>query len=592
MINNIIYKNSLYNAIINGAKAVINQERYLNEINVFPVKDADTGSNMTSLMKSILARSKIEETLKDTLESISNAALIGSKGNSGIIFSQFIYGFTKDIKDEYIDDINLVKQLEKGYNHAYKAIDKPVEGTMITLMRSLYEILSIKKHTYNSFEDYLIKTNEALKTELNLTTNQLQILKKYNVVDAGALAFVIFIDGFINSVINKEEVKIENNNNEIINNYDDLHNHDEINYRYCTEVLIETKLSNEDLKSKINKFGDSLVVGSNEQFTKIHIHTSKPSLLIEEVSKYAKIVTTKVDDMMNQYNISKNKNNDICILTDSIADISKSIIDEMGIQVFPISINVDGTIYYDKTTIKNNQLLKLILKSETFPKTSSPNTLTVIEVLEYLKKYFKKIIVITVSSKMSSTYNVFKNAKAYLKTEKIEIIDSKLNSVSQGLLVLDAAKQIEQKVSFEDLVNNINRTINDTNILVRVKSLDNMVKGGRISKGLGRVGKLINLNPIVSIDNEGTGIVSSKVIGKKNSFNKIIKEFKKTYKKHGIRSYAITHVNNVKEAEKLKVALIKITNHKPEYVTEASSVIALNAGDGAVAVGFIKGVRK
>ena len=145
MINNIIYKNNLYNAIINGAKAVINQERYLNEINVFPVKDADTGSNMTSLMKSILERSKIEETLKDTLESISNAALIGSKGNSGIIFSQFIYGFTKDIKDEYIDDINLVKQLEKGYNYAYKAIDKPVEGTMITLMRSLYEILNLKK---------------------------------------------------------------------------------------------------------------------------------------------------------------------------------------------------------------------------------------------------------------------------------------------------------------------------------------------------------------------------------------------------------------------------------------------------------------
>src|SRR5690606_32889129 len=128
-------------ALLNGAKAVIKEEKHLNEINVFPVRDADTGSNLRSLMDSIVTRSQIKPTLKETLESISNAALIGSKGNSGLIFSQFIYGLSKDINEEYIDKETLINQIKKGYEFAYDAIDIPVEGTMITLMRSWYNLL-------------------------------------------------------------------------------------------------------------------------------------------------------------------------------------------------------------------------------------------------------------------------------------------------------------------------------------------------------------------------------------------------------------------------------------------------------------------
>src|SRR5690606_36850596 len=109
-----IYKHEFFNAVLNGAKAVINKEKILNDINVFPVKDADTGSNLRAMMDAIISKASVESTFKQTLDSIANAALMGSKGNSGLIFSQFIYGLGKDIDVEYIDYNTLKEQIKKG----------------------------------------------------------------------------------------------------------------------------------------------------------------------------------------------------------------------------------------------------------------------------------------------------------------------------------------------------------------------------------------------------------------------------------------------------------------------------------------------
>src|SRR5690554_7884063 len=134
-------KELIYNGFLTGAKAVISNEEHLNLINVFPIKDNDTGSNLASLMNEILTKSTLEHTLKDTLNSISNAALIGSKGNSGLIFSQFFYGLSIEVTEDDLDLEKLVLSFENGYKYAYDSIDNPVEGIIITLMRKWVAIL-------------------------------------------------------------------------------------------------------------------------------------------------------------------------------------------------------------------------------------------------------------------------------------------------------------------------------------------------------------------------------------------------------------------------------------------------------------------
>src|SRR5690606_28540208 len=292
---------------------------------------------------------------------ISNAALIGSKGNSGLIFSQFIYGLSKDIHTDFMDQQILIQQIKKGYELAYEAIDMPVEGTIITLMRNWYNLLN-QDASESSFEEYLLKSSIELQKTLEETKSLLPILKKNNVIDAGALAFTTFVDGFVRSITDENFI-VEIEESEVLTlDHTDDHNHDEtdIEHRYCTEILIKSQLQKESLKLLLKHHGNSLVIGKSSEFYKIHIHTNEPHKVFEYISKYATIVDSKVDDMKNQNMINHHRKYDIAILTDSISDIHQNLIDDLQIQVFPVSINVDGTIYFDKKSIKNQRMLQLI----------------------------------------------------------------------------------------------------------------------------------------------------------------------------------------------------------------------------------------
>lgn len=582
-------KELIYNGFLTGAKAVISNEEHLNLINVFPIKDNDTGSNLASLMNEILTKSTLEHTLKDTLNSISNAALIGSKGNSGLIFSQFFYGLSIDVNDDELDLEKLVLSLENGYNYAYESIENPVEGTIITLMRKWVLTLKSFLPHKTDIKESLMSSNKALKKALKQTKDELLVLKKNDVVDAGAKAFTIFVDGFVNSVTNNEE-KIKQLKPIIKNDLDhkQFSNLDEITNRYCTEVLIKTNLDKFAINSLVKKFGNSLVIGKSSNYYKIHIHTNDPSGFVSEVKNFAAIYETKIEDMVNQYNLNNKKQAKIGIITDSIADLPREITENNNIQVLPISIKAGDMYYFDGLTVNNNTIIEIVNSSNELPKTASPNLVSVIEMLKNLKKYYEKLIILTVSSKMSSTYNVFNTAVKRLDSKDIIIIDTLQNSTAQGLLVLKASKLALEDESFLNIIDKIKASIKRTKILVHVDSLDNMVKGGRIKKGLNIFAKIVRLKPIVSINEAGEGIVYKLSIGSKHNLKRILKHLKKVHNKEGIKTYAISHVNNLALAEKLKTEIIKQIKIKPAYITDTSSVIALNAGNKAVAVAYIR----
>lgn len=582
-------KELIYNGFLTGAKAVISNEEHLNLINVFPIKDNDTGSNLASLMNEILTKSTLEHTLKDTLNSISNAALIGSKGNSGLIFSQFFYGLSIDVNDDELDLEKLVLSLENGYNYAYESIENPVEGTIITLMRKWVLTLKSFLPHKTDIKESLMSSNKALKKALKQTKDELLVLKKNDVVDAGAKAFTIFVDGFVNSVTNNEE-KIKQLKPIIKNDLDhkQFSNLDEITNRYCTEVLIKTNLDKFAINSLVKKFGNSLVIGKSSNYYKIHIHTNDPSGFVSEVKNFAAIYETKIEDMVNQYNLNNKKQAKIGIITDSIADLPREITENNNIQVLPISIKAGDMYYFDGLTVNNNTIIEIVNSSNELPKTASPNLVSVIEMLKNLKKYYEKLIILTVSSKMSSTYNVFNTAVKRLDSKDIVIIDTLQNSTAQGLLVLKASKLALEDESFLNIIDKIKASIKRTKILVHVDSLDNMVKGGRIKKGLNIFAKIVRLKPIVSINEAGEGIVYKLSIGSKHNLKRILKHLKKVHNKEGIKTYAISHVNNLALAEKLKTEIIKQIKIKPAYITDTSSVIALNAGNKAVAVAYIR----
>lgn len=588
----------LYYSFLSGFKEVKKQYKMLNRINVFPVADGDTGSNLLSTLASIIYETKATDSFKDTMGSIADAALNGARGNSGIIFAQFINGINNKIKEvEVIDADSLLVAINKAVPYAYSAIMEPIEGTIITVIREWAETMYSLKKTDVNKEEFISASLEAARKSLANTPNLLEVLKKSSVVDSGACGFVTFLEGVFEYIRNKNDKNYNSDNEkEILTEKIDIEFEEEsinsaeqITFRYCTEALIANVMEDlGEIKKKIKLLGDSLIVAGDQEKARIHIHTNNPAEFFNMLRGKGVILQQKVDDMLQQYQIANHRQTNIAIITDSIADLPKELIDKYQIYVIPLNINIEGSQYLDKLTIEAKDFYQLLDYVKEYPTSSLPSQKAVEGILDLLTAHYEAIVAITVSKAMSGTFQAIEKAsQKYLEQgKKVKVIDSRLNSGAQGLLVLEAARFIEKGKSFEELIEFIENQINKTKIFVSVKTIKYMVRGGRISPIKGFLGKLLNIKPIVSIDEKGNGIALGKAYSISANTEKIIEIVNKAHQKDNIKGYCIVHANSEKKAKELAKRLEKEIGMTPEYIDEISTIVGLNAGVGALAVCF------
>jgi DegV family protein with EDD domain len=582
----------LYNSFIIGARNVILEKNSLNKINVFPVPDGDTGTNLASLMNSIIEKSILKDTSIETMETIVDAAIEGARGNSGIIFASYINGFYEALKNDELTVDEYIEMVTYAANQAYQSINKPVEGTMITLMRTWATALNGLKDAGHGVIDLFSKAFDILQVELKKTTEMLAVLKQNKVVDAGAKGFVHFIEGFIKS-LKGEQVNVEFHDVPEITEQLHIDHLDESQYRYCTEALLSSiDLDHKAVKAHLETLGDSLVVAGNKRRLRVHIHTDKPDQVFTYLASHGSILEQKVDDMIRQFEMVNHQKYKIALVTDSIADLPQSLIDQYQIHQFALGLMIDGTTYYDKLTITTESFYKLMDSLDVYPTSSQPNQRTLENFFSQLTTYYDKVIVLSVSSKMSGTYQAFVDAANKFKEKEIAVIDTIQNSGAEGLLVLKAAQAIESGMAFNDIVNYIEKLKKETKILVSVKTLKYMVRSGRVSKTTGLVGKIVNLKPVISIDDQGEGIIFDKGLSIKTSNKKIFNHVKNILEFNEIEDYAIVHANaddRVASYEKIYTDLI---GKPPTYVMNISPIVAMNAGIGTVAIAYVKGKSK
>lgn len=575
----------IYKSFIIGAKNVISEKNDLNAINVFPVPDGDTGTNLASLMLTIIERSKMGETLDETMQSIVDAAIVGARGNSGIIFASYINGFAVGLQKAEPNLDAIIETTETAYDYAYHAISKPVEGTMITVMRAwAHALKEFKKATTNAIELFL-RSYEVLKEELARTPEKLQVLKDNHVVDAGAKGFVHFIEGFIKG-LKGEDVTMEQHEAVEELHVDHL---EESQFRYCTEALIRGENLDVDLlREKLTSFGDSLVVAGSKNTVRIHIHSDRPQDVFKYLDGFARIAEQKVDDMKRQFEAANHKKYPVALVTDSIADLPAELIDHYQIHQIPINLHMNDSDYLDKVTIQSSRFYEMMDSLKVYPTSAQPNIKTLENFFSFLTTYYKDILVITVSEKMSGTYHSFTEAAKKFPAHNIQVLNSKQNSGAEGLLVLKAAKLIEKGLSMDEVVEQIQDLTSKSKILVSVKVLKYMIKSGRLTKVSGTLANLMHLKPVISINDEGAGIIFAKALSIDSADKKIYQHMKEVHETHGIESYAIVHANALDRAESYEKKYTELLGQKPEYIMDISTVVAMNAGIGTVAIAYIR----
>lgn len=591
-ITNITSKD-MYHAFLHGAYEVVSNRQFLNKINVFPIQDGDTGTNLSSLMETIINESIEGKTVKQTLESFSDAAIRGARGNSGIIFAQYIYGLSMEVSDnEWIDYNQYALASQKAAEYAYDSIDQPVEGTILTVMRDWGEALSKYDGANDNIAELLSLAITVLNDAVAKTQYQLKELRKAKVVDAGANGFSFFIHGMLEyfkkgSVIDIESIKkLQRDTIDIAVDHD---MGSEITYRYCTECLIRgNEIDTKNMKKILSPLGDSLVVAANKDQVRIHIHSNEPENVFEILRQNGNVEYQKVDDMKKQQDVMLRRKSDIAILTDSIADLPQEFIDSEQIHIINMTILFENTSFIDKLSITPKQLLDYSKNSKYLPTSSQPDEKSIENILLYLSTHYKSLIIMTVSKQLSGTFNTMTRVAKRVESDrfKIDTIDTKQNSGAQGLLVAKAADLIAQGYNHIDIVDAINTDRANSKILVRVKTLDNMIKSGRLSTTMGKIGKRVGLKPIVTLDKDGNGKLDSISFTTKNSLNKLVRHVKKIMKSDTIESYNIVHINNLEEAKELEILFTKLIGKEPRYIMETSSIVAIGAGSGAVALSY------
>jgi DegV family protein with EDD domain len=582
---------NLYGSFISGAREVIKNKNALNDINVFPVADRDTGTNLASTMNYIIEESKIDKTAKSTMSSIADAALLGARGNSGIIMAQYINGMFMSLnEEEEITISGFAESIQNAFPHAYNSISDPVEGTMITVIREWAQAVYNKKDTSVDFYDLLGQPLEVAFKSLEETTSKLKVLQRSKVVDSGAKGFVHFIQGFTEFIKTGKVAEVSEIVEEIHSFHEMDHRDGNIEHRYCTEAMLTCEnIDLNILKEKLKDQGDSLIVAGNNTKARIHVHTNTPEKIFQILRQEGNIIQQKVDDMKRQYQAAFDRKYNIALVTDSIADLPEEIMDKYQIHLLPLNLVMEGTSYLDKRTMTAEIFYDILDDLEEYPSSAQPSPKVIEHLYSSLLENYDEILVISVAKEQSGTNNLFQQAaKKMARSGKIiRVIDSKQNSGAEGLLVMKAAEMIHNGESLDNIIQEIEFLRDRTQILVSVNTLKYMVRSGRLSKAGGVLGKLINLKPVVSLDEKGAGSIADMAFSINSNTKKIMNRMKRYNENNKITRYAIVHANNPVRAEEYRRKCVEILNCEPEYIMNISTIVGISAGVGSVAVAYM-----
>ncbi len=290
---------------LGGAKNLESKKEWINELNVFPVPDGDTGTNMTLTITAAAGEvGNLEELNMETLaKCISSGSLRGARGNSGVILSQLLRGFTKGIKDqEELDVIDLANAMQKAVETAYKAVMKPKEGTILTVAKGAALKAAELAQSMEDMEEFCRLVIEEAQEVLSRTPDMLPVLKEAGVVDSGGQGLVEVLKGCYDALLGKEvdysfetpkkesEVRIS------------ARTEAEIRFGYCTEFIIMLEKAYDEkteleFKAFLESIGDSIVVVSDDDIVKVHVHTNDPGLAIQRALTYGALSRMKIDNM-------------------------------------------------------------------------------------------------------------------------------------------------------------------------------------------------------------------------------------------------------------------------------------------------------
>lgn len=459
---------SLFQGMVQAAATRLGkQAEYVNSLNVFPVPDGDTGTNMGMTMDNGAKEvsDKPASTVGEVGQILSKGLLMGARGNSGVITSQLFRGFGQSIKNkEELTGKDLAQALQAGVEVAYKAVMKPVEGTILTVSRGAATAAIKKSENTDDTVEVMQAALDGAKAALAKTPDLLPVLREVGVVDSGGQGLVFIYEGFLSAltgdyIISDDFQATPANMTEMINaeHHKSVASHvatEDITFGYCTEIMVALKqgptyvkdFNYENFRNYLNNLGDSLLVVNDDEIVKVHVHTEDPGLVMQEGLKYGALVKVKVDNMRNQHDAQVQKEN-------TTADLPREA------KKFGIIAVVAGE---GLAKIFKSQGVDYIISGG---QTMNPSTEDIVKAIESVKA--ESIII------LPNNKNIFMAAQSAADVVDVPAAVVETRTIPQGLtslLAFNAANSLEDNLvamteSLTDVVSgSVTRAVRDTTI--------------------------------------------------------------------------------------------------------------------------------
>jgi DegV family protein with EDD domain len=578
-----------------GIQKLLADREHLNKINVFPVADGDTGTNMALTMYAVrnALRQSPDPHAGATLTRVADAALDGARGNSGAILAQFLLGLGDSAGPlPVLTTDQFATALNAGATYARDSLSEPREGTVLTVI-SEFAREAVRLATTQKLDDFVALFKQGLsvaRQSLVGTARQLEELRDAGVVDAGAQGFVDLLEGMTSHI--EQGVDADPAELELAATLDDSQAAGEskdLAFRYCTECLIAGEhIDRRKLREQLSAIGGSLVIAGTQRKAKVHVHANEPAEVFRIASTYGVVSAEKADDMHRQQHAAHERSARVAVITDSVADIPDEALERLDIHFIPLRVHFGEHSYLDKIGLTPEQFVEELVRNPLHPTTSQPPAGDFRRQFEFLTSHAAGVVSINVTSRASGTFGSASTAAQRIQSaHPVAVIDSMNASIGQGLVVTYAAELAAQGLPLNEIVARTRAILPRTKTYGVVGSLDYAVRGGRVTPAQRSIANFLQILPVLTNRSDGRIAPGGVLLGRKDPRGKYARFVLRRMDRNRHYRLGIGHANAPAEGQHL---LDLIRNAHPHidsaFLMPVGSTLSVHGGPGTLVVGI------
>jgi DegV family protein with EDD domain len=578
----------LRRVLLAAHRCLASRRAELDRINVFPVADGDTGTNLALTFREVADAVRPLETasVSEVAGVAAEAGVVGARGNSGMLLAHMLMGFARALDERIrVGTGEIAEALDEAASALADALEEPVEGTIVTVARET-AAAALRSASEDDLYDWLREIRSASRRSLGETSERLPALREAGVVDAGAKGFVTILEAALCYVEGRPLASGDEasggigGDREAASDRESAPSASPSEGRYCTQIALRgDDLPPEGaLRSRLRERGTSLVVARVGEVAKVHVHTDDPGAVERELAAVGEVASRRVEDTR-----APRLGRATAVVTDSSCDLPPEWARENGVEVVPLQLVHAGRTYRDGVEVDPDQLLEMLDDPEAPPPTTSqaPPGDFLAAYRDVLAAGAEEVLGVFLSAALSGTCESAAAAARQVEEADPRVVDSRTGSMGLGMMVMRAVELLDEGMGTDEVAAELERLRRRSGLFFTVRDLEGLLRSGRVGRARAWFGDLLGLRPVLALDDEGRVVPHARVRGRDGARDAMVSALDEALAGAERYRLAVVHAGVPDFAADLRRRLRRRYRPLDVHVRPLTAVVTAHLGPGA-----------